>query len=341
MVETALPFDLDLEIAKFRYFAKSNSSCGEVQMVAPDILKFSPKSSSTKKMKIGFLSMIHGNETIGLPILNTLLSQLLLGVISSDFEIFFGLGNIPAAYADKRFLQKDLNRCFGQLHTETAEDQRAREIEKYLLNEVDYLIDLHQTVQHTMNPFFIFQYSSQNCFSHLALMNSMFPTILQFDAIGDNQSFLSTDEYLRSRGRFGVALELGQIGLTNEKFETGLIVCRDFINKLKSYENFENINKPFIGKINFPLFEIKERLLATENESVLDERWSNFARFQKGQVLGSSIKGAIVAPIDGSVLFPKLNQKLSIGQNLFFICTEIHPQQLAIVDSIIESTLSL
>lgn len=322
MAETALPFNLDTEIARFRSFAQATTSYGQVQLKGTDVLQFSPKNV-TKKMKIGFLAMVHGNETIGLPILNTILSQLLEGVITSDFEILFGLGNIPAAYADKRFLQKDLNRCFGQSHMETPEDQRAREIEKYLLNEVDYLIDLHQTVQHTMTPFFIFQYTSQNCFTHLLLMNSQYPTILQFDAIGDNQSFLSTDEYLRSRGRFGVALELGQIGLTKEKFDTGFNTCRDFIKKLNSFENFEQVHQPFAGKIHFPLFEIKERLLATENDSAIDSKWSNFAKFEKGQVLGSSPSGEIVAPCAGSVLFPKLNQKVSAGMNLFFICTQI------------------
>ncbi|MEQ1723514.1 MAG: succinylglutamate desuccinylase/aspartoacylase family protein [Pseudobdellovibrio sp.] len=317
---STLPFDLDTEIAKFKAFEGVESAFGRIVQTGPDILKFTP-NRAIKKMKAGFLALVHGNEVIGLPILNTLIKSLLDGTLTPDYEILFGLGNLRAAYANKRFLEIDLNRCFGPTPTSSPEEQRAREIEKYLLNEVDYLIDLHQTVQLSQNPFFIFQYSSQNCFSHINLMNSDFPAVLQFDNIGDSQG-LSTDEYLRGRGRFGVALELGQIGVTGERFNDGLLVCTNFIEKLKTFESYEQMNVPFVGKLNFPLFEISERMIAPEDNSKLDTMWSNFAKFKKGEMLGLSPSGPILAQRAGCVLFPKLNQTLSKGQNMFFICSE-------------------
>lgn len=321
-----IKFDLQAAISEFRAFSSSENftgDCGAVTEIAPDILKFVPKNkSNTKTIKIGFLALVHGNEIIGLPILNTLLSGLVAGLIRTEHEIIFGLGNIPAALADKRFLQNDLNRSFGLSSDQTPEDLRARQIEQYLLDEVDYLIDLHQTVQHTLTPFFIFQFSSKNCLSHISLMNSKFPTILQFDAIGETQG-LSTDEYLRGRGRFGVALELGQIGLTPEKFDVGVSTCTRFIEKLNRFDSFEQLNLPFSGKIEFPLFEIKERMLAPDDNSKLNPEFSNFARFAKGQFIGTSSSGPIIATTDGCVLFPKLNQSLEKGQHLFFTCTEM------------------
>ncbi|MBY0553075.1 succinylglutamate desuccinylase/aspartoacylase family protein [bacterium] len=318
---STLPFNLDTEISKFRAYAGNISACGQITFAGPDILKFTP-NRPLKKLKAGFLALVHGNEVIGLPILNTLIDNLLNGVLAVDFEILFGLGNLPAAYADKRFLSTDLNRCFGPTPIDSTEEKRAREIEQYLLNEVDYLIDLHQTVQASQNPFFIFQYSSPNCFSHLNLMNTKFPVVLQFDNIGDSQG-LSTDEYLRGRGRFGVALELGQIGVTKEKFNDGLSVCTNFIKNLNQYENYEQLNVPYTGKMNFPLFEISERLLAPEDNSTLDPIWSNFTKFEKGDTLGMSPAGPVRAPRSGCVLFPKINQTLSKGQNMFFICSEL------------------
>lgn len=322
-----LPFDLQTEILKFRAYVEKLTSYGQITFAGPDIVKFTP-NKSLKKMKVGFLALIHGNEVIGLPILNTLIQNLLNGTLAPDFEILFGLGNLPAAYADKRFLDTDLNRCFGLATDSSPEEKRAREIERYLLNEVDYLIDLHQTVQVSQNPFFIFQYSSQNCFSHLNLMNTKFPVVLQFDNIGDSQG-LSTDEYLRSRGRFGVALELGQIGVTHEKFNDGLSVCIDFIKNLNQYENYEALDTPYVGKLNFPLFEISERLLAPEDNSSLDPVWSNFTKFEKGEMLGMSPSGPVLAPRAGCVLFPKINQPLVKGQNMFFICSQIQIDKLS------------
>lgn len=325
-VDNSQQIDIQFELAKFRSFVGAKTIAGEVIKVGPDIIKFSPTIKSTRKIKIGFLALVHGNETIGLPILNTILHGLLNSTIDAAYEIYFGLGNLPAVAENKRFIQKDLNRCFGRSDVETAEDLRAREIELYLLNEVDYLIDLHQTVHGAASPFFIFQYTSKNCFNHLSLMNTKLPTILQFDAIGDSQN-LSTDEYLRSRGRFGVALELGQIGYSDEKFQTGFNVCTQLIEKLNFFESYHDLNQPFTGRVDFPLFEISERLLATDDESRLNAHWANFSTFTVGQIMGQSKSGPILAPFTGSVLFPKLNQAVAKGQSLCFICTEIKPER--------------
>lgn len=312
---------------KFRSFVGAKTLAGEIVLNGPDIIKFVPSNKTTKKLKLGFLALVHGNEIIGLPILNTIIDGLLSGIFQPDYEILFGLGNLQALSANKRFIQKDLNRCFGQTTFETSEDQRAREIEKYFLDEIDYLVDLHQTVHPSATPFFIFQYTSAACFSHLSLINSNYPTVLQFDAIGDSQS-LSTDEYLRGRGKFGVALELGQIGYDENKFKTGLTVCARFIEKLKRLEYFEQIKPKTIQSFEYPLFEITDRLIANEDNSVLDKNWHNFSKFSQGQIMGSSSGGPILSPQAGCVLFPKLNQTISKGQNLFFICSELHYERL-------------
>lgn len=301
-MNTTIKFDLQAAISEFRAYTGS-SEYGTVTEAGPDILRFSPnRKICSRKIKIGLLALVHGNEIIGLPILNTLLNGLVSGLIHTEHEIIFGLGHLPAANKDARYLENDLNRSFGLSTEQSPEDLRAREIEKYLLNEVDYLIDLHQTIQHTLTPFFIFQFSSKNCLSHISLINSKFPTVLQFDAIGETQG-LSTDEYLRGRGRFGVALELGQIGLTPEKFDVGVSTCARFIEKLNRFDTFEQLNIPFNGKIEFPLFEIKERMLAPDDNSKLDPCLSNFAKFTKGQVIGTSASGPILAPTEGCVLF--------------------------------------
>ncbi|MGZ3726322.1 MAG: hypothetical protein ACXWQQ_11000 [Pseudobdellovibrio sp.] len=320
-------FGLDHEVAKFRSYGRIDSSSGQMQTVGPDVLKFIPKNRSAKSLKLGLTALIHGNEILGLPIMNTLIQALLDGFIGVDYEIYFGLGNLPAAYENKRFLQKDLNRCFGQKETETVEGRRARELEKYLLNEVDYLVDLHQTVQPVPSPFFIFQYASKNCFTHLALMNEKYPAVVQFEAIGDNEG-LSADEYLRGLGRFGATFELGKIGFDDDKFHAGATACWLFMEKLTQQKSFDQIAERPIQQTEFPMFQMGDRFLATDDESCLLPSLQNFTEIEKGQVLGVSRSGPILAPSSGAVLFPKLDQKVKKGQSLFFVCRPLKVQQV-------------
>lgn len=320
-------FNLNQQLARFRAWGRVRGRFGDFQQMGPDILKFSPHNNNGS-LKIGLLALVHGNEVVGLPILNAVAEALISGVMTTSHEIYFGLGNVAAAHADRRFLEKDLNRCFGRRDIDTLEARRAREIETYMLDHVDYLLDLHQTVHPNEHPFFIFQYSSPNCLQHMSLMNSKYPTILQFDAIEDSQH-LSTDEYLRSRGGFGVALELGQLGYCPEKFDIGVGTVMKFLENTARLESLKQVaSLPQInGKTEFPLYQITDRLKASADQAVLDSKWINFSQLKSGDIIGRSEAGSIIATGSGYVLFPKLKQTLSQGQDLMFLCSEILPAQ--------------
>lgn len=315
------------EIAQFRLFSGVSTPNGRVVSVATDIVKFTPSLQPVDTLKLGFLALVHGNEIIGLPIINSVLKALLSGALESKHEIYFGLGNTDAAYANKRFIENDLNRCFGQSSTSTPEDRRAREIEEHLLNKVDYLIDLHQTIHPSKVPFFIFQYLSEKCFERLALMNPGLTTILQFDAIGDSQN-LSTDEYLRSRGRFGVALELGQIGFSVEMFELGRSICEGLIKRLNSVSRFHELPPVSEVKRSHRFFEITGKIHASDNGTTLKSEFQNFMQFENGQALGEANGKPALADRSGFVLFPKLNQVVDKGQVLFHVCSLLASEKL-------------
>lgn len=322
-----MTIDLKFELDRFRSFSGVRTATGRVDPVGPDILRFTPANPGHAPLKLGFLALVHGNEIIGLPILNSLLRDLQTGKLTTRHELYFGLGNVAAAFADKRFLEKDLNRCFGQTVAAIPEERRAREIEAYVLDEVDYLIDLHQTIHPAVQPFFIFQYSKANCFNHLSLMNPGLTTILQFDAIGDSQS-LSTDEYVRSRGRFGAALELGQIGFTEEKFRLGKSVCGKFISRIDPFESFAEIDRPGSPDPNHCFFEIAGKFQAKADATKLDARAQNFLRFEAGETIGESAGQALLADQSGFMLFPKANQLVSRGVDLFHVCRHLSMERL-------------
>jgi succinylglutamate desuccinylase len=310
---------LESELIRFRSFAAGNHVCGQVESVAEDILRFIPFRFSGGSLKAGFLAVVHGNEIIGLPLINSVLEDLCSGLLITEHELYFALGNIPSLFAGKRFIEKDLNRAFGQSSVATLEDQRAREIETHFLDKIDYLIDFHQTIQPTLRPFFIFQYSSPNCFNHLSLMNPGVTTILQFDGIGENQN-LSSDEYLRKRQRFGVTVELGQSVVTEEMFQLGRSVCEKVISCLNDYTCFSEISRPAAQVPDYLFFEITGKITAKSNSSTLNPHLQNFMKFAKGDVLGESLSGALIADQAGSVLFPKLGQTVDKGRDLLFVC---------------------
>jgi succinylglutamate desuccinylase len=318
---------LQSELNKFRGFTGLVSNFGQIELLAEDIIKFSPNTEIKTKVNAGFMALVHGNEILGLPILNQILENLLNGQLKTSSDLYFALGNIQAAFADKRFLEKDLNRCFNEKSEETLENRRALVLEKYFLDKVDYLLDLHQTVQKSDTAFFIFQYSSLNCLSHLSLMNTNTPTILQFENIGD-QKGLSSDEYVRLRGRFGTTLELAQIGLNQTYFKLGYSACEKLILNLGLIENFESPLQPTADKLNYEIFEISNRIVATHDKSILNSELKNFSFVEKNQPIGRSEEAVVTAPESGLLLFPKLDQLVQKNQTLAFLCKELQVNSL-------------
>ena len=319
------------ELVLFRSFCDQESNYVRVESAGPDIILLSPLNYSitdVDRARIGFLALVHGNETVGLPMLNSLISAILCGDVKIYSDTYFALGNVAAAEEDKRFIEKDLNRCFGLSLYESAEDRRAREIEKFMLNKIDILLDLHQTVYASETPFFIFQYSSPKCFEYLSLMNVKLPTVLQFDNIGEDQG-LSTDEYLRSRGGFGTALELGQVGYIERFFREGTECCLRLIESVKHIQNIRNdVFNIFLYNLDCDFFEISGRQYAQDDNTVLDSKYFNFSKFNVGDVIATSANQVIKSELSGRMLFPKLNQSLNKGQNLFFICNELSLEKL-------------
>src|SRR5690606_18238508 len=208
------------DLESFKKFKNFDNPFCKIEEVAPYILKLTPKNVRTETT-LGFLGLVHGNELIGLPILTALAESLTNGTLELNVELYLGLGNIPAALKSTRFVEEDLNRCFGTTNNDSIEAKRARELEVHMLDHCDFLIDIHQTVFSSENPFFIFQYSSQQCLSiidkwnPISPWNTGIPVVLQKDQIGNNTG-LSTDEYLRQKGKFGTALELGQLNTNNQ-----------------------------------------------------------------------------------------------------------------------------
>lgn len=304
--------NLEQELKTFSNYLNLESEYFGITSVGPSIIHLKNKSKTTAKT-MGFLALVHGNEYLGLPILNTLLKSMLNGETKFGCDVYFGLGNIPAALANKRFMDEDLNRCFGKTVDDTPEARCARELEVLMLDKCDFLIDIHQTISSASNPFFIFQYASQHCLSVMQKWNPGIPTVLQQEQIGENTG-LSTDEYLRSRKKFGTALELGQLG-TSEHFDLGLKICKNALETVNDYLGKDTSVVTF----EFPLLELNNSYKVQNSSYKLDDGWKNLKPFTKGERLGTYDNGIIEAPESGYMLFPRY-RTVEKGQDLFYYC---------------------
>lgn len=325
---------------RFSEFSRRKWPSGiECFETGPDLLCVKPGHSriSKRRPRLGILGLIHGNEVAGLSVINEFLEQILKGDLKLETELLVGLGNRPAALANQRFLQKDLNRCFGLNDSTLWEEQRAREIEKSMLDHCDFLIDLHQTNHPTKSPFYIFQYTSGRCLSFMNLINEKVPVILQFDQIGD-QSGLTTDEYIRSRGGFGTTLELGAFGFSSEQTQLGLQACRSAVSLMRSMDPILEKTESGLWRVAYPLLRMEGRHRIEENGTGLHPGWENLSPVKRGQIVGTSPKGLIHSEHSGLMLFPKYTGSLEAGQSLYHICRPVEAREIeSIADPAVRS----
>ncbi len=130
--------------------------------VEHDIYRITPKNIEYKNASIALVALTHGEEVIGLHIFNALLNQLLYqGKICIEGPLYLIVANRRAYLKNQRYIDTDLNREYGDEKSEMLENKRAKVI-KAVVDQCDYIIDLHQCMHPTIIPFFILPYSPEN-----------------------------------------------------------------------------------------------------------------------------------------------------------------------------------
>lgn len=261
-----------------------------------------PRAEDGRDIDLVLLALVHGDEYAGLPVLNTVCRLLDAGVIDPAATIAFVLGNVEAARAGKRFLERDLNRSFARTQTDTLEDRRAREIER-VLARARFCVDLHQTIEPCDTPFFIFAYDER----HLRFAQSITTDLPVVTYRGKQFSTLATGltlyEYVAHIGSVGIAVELGQKGFGFYSEAVGLKAALGAIATMKALAAGNDL--PALSDTANPLYTWQAVIPYPEGEAALDDGLVNFQIITRGQRLGMSGHEPIVAPANGALLFPK------------------------------------
>lgn len=273
-----------------------------VESLCKDAYKLAPASgleigANKKSITMTFMALTHGNEVAGVAILNRFLTLLQEGIISLRFPIALVLANADAAVDGKRFSEKDLNRCFSSAANDTREHRRASELEP-ILKDTEYLIDLHQTIEKTQHPFFIFPFEKRS-FLFANFIEKDLPIITHWGG-GFSKEGKCSDEFVHANGSIAITLELGQKGFDPYQESLGLSCLLKSLlapvnDSWKSYNKNMQLKVYTWGRvISYP-----------ERHAELDKGWYNFRQVTAGERLGVSSEGDIVSDVSGPILFPK------------------------------------
>lgn len=240
----------------------------------------------------------HGNEVGGIDVLNAFMKLLQAAVITPPFPIAFVLGNPTAVHANRRFVERDLNRSFGQQGNTLDEERRARALEP-ILEQSAFYIDFHQTIEPSHRPFFIFPYT-QDSFDFAAGLHEHIPIVTHW-GLSFSKDGMCSDEYVNHRGGTGITLELGQKGFDVYHSGVGLQVALAAVQYAEAKLRGINPSKP---RSAVELYTWQS-IVPYEQGMELREGLVNFQAVQRGDRVGSYKGQALQAAADGWILFPK------------------------------------
>lgn len=273
----------------------------------------SSSQNSNKPIDLLITGLMHGNEVIGLEIINHLLQSFQKKL--PKIRVTFLLCNIPAALKNQRFLEKDLNRCFLIQNPQTAEEKRAQQIEK-LAQHCHYLIDLHQTVEATESVFFVLE-QKKELMEFAEQISTKIPLVTfplgGFSEVG--KTLIECGTYYNAKA---ITIECGQLGFSED---ISTKITRAILHFMTALEK-KSLQKT--TSTSFKTFHMKHIIKNSEG-AYLKPGWINFHSISKGDVIGFRGKDPILSPCEGRIFFPKYgelakksNELCEIGESLYF-----------------------
>lgn len=267
-------------------------------------------SIPSKRVALTISAIVHGNETVGIVVVNELLRLLASGVVDCQIPLGVMLGNPRAALEDKRFLERDLNRSFASLGADTWEERRAHELEP-LLRESAFLLDIHQTRRESRHPFFIFPYTEQAFeFAENISTSMAIATHWQgaFSKLGK-----CSDEYVTSQGGVAITIECGQAGFDSDQSSLALETVLQALHFVAGRMRGEKSSHLPHRSMQRRLFTFAAVIPCPQKGYLrLTPNLINFQRVSCGEELASCEAKKIQSPCPGWLLFPNYAAESSL-----------------------------
>lgn len=301
------------------------SGFGTMVKHSPYVYLWNPPVTTIKPKKTIALTLqaiTHGNEVGGIVSLSECMKLLHGGVLKPEIPLAFVLGNPAAALENRRFLESDLNRSFGSKANGSLEGQRAAHLAT-ILERTDYLLDFHQTIEQSLQPFFIFPYSAPG----YAFAQGAHGDVAVITHWGRPFSLdgMCTDEFVNHSGGCGITIELGKKGFDSYQASMGLQAALGAIHYVQRM--LRSQYQP--ASVQTPLYTWKAIELY-EDGMELNEGLYNFQPVEKGEIIGVHGSKPLQARESGWLLFPKYHrdQRAPRPREIYRIAKRIEAHEL-------------
>ena len=249
------------------------------------------------------LAGIHGNEVCGVKAFDEIIPK--LEIVSG--KVYFIYANLEAIKQNKRFIEKNLNRCFFEEQLEdiknTLEGSTAREIIHYL-ESADFLLDIHSSNNPKTIPFVI-------CDEKLIPYSNIFDAnIVTYN--WDPFEPGSTDNYMNKRNKPAFCIECGYLTDKN-----AIEIAKKSIMNFLVYT--KNIYGELFTKDFQKILKIK-RIYKNKGPFKKSREFNDFEKVNEKTIIGYENETPILIDKDDIVLFVKNFEK--INEECFLIAKE-------------------
>lgn len=276
---------------------------------------------------------IHGNETVGIDVLEAILemineSRLQVGTLNLI------AGNPSALEQNIRFIEQDLNRCFGPMpKNPVLEHKRAEEL-KPLLAKTKILLDIHSTMKPS-KAFIAAPVLNHPAAAILPYLN--IPTIVSGPGLlPPDGTPIYADIYVNSQGGFGVTVESGWredpnaaniISSVKKALEfIGLFDEQKYQKFLLSQNPQHNVEWITSDGKAIEIYHAYKNLLAGKNFAYAKE-FNNWEEVSAGTLIATQGEGddflEIYAPVDSYLLFQKKKDSIVTGNEVCVLAKKI------------------
>ena len=278
--------------------------------------------------------LTHGDETGSLPAGIQLLESLQEGTRAFPGRLSVILGNLPAARLGQRSGQADLNRVFLP-GPESWERSRAAELMP-LLDQADLVVDLHQTIEPTAQPFHIHPWSPT-----LEKWAQILQGAQDWVTRPMGESFATgtccLDEYVRDQGKAALTIELSQKGMRPQTTQLALAVMTRALSAAEAILAGSELNSLTSTAEPMRMWRTSHKEPYANAELRLRADLRNFEPVQAGELLSAPGTPELRAPCGGVLLFPKYPPRDATGRirgplpvDIYRVLTPLgqHPSEL-------------
>lgn len=255
--------------------------------------------------------LVHGNEVIGIEVINQFLEQL-QSPTDLKLNVAVLLANTEAARKDLRLIEHDLNRCFGTERNDTLEHKRAKQISEVVKN-ANFLFDIHQTFEPALTPFFIFEHREHLIQKAHALVPEI--PIVTFPVGGFSGDGKTIIEFAASVNCQALTIECGEKGFSKPMADQITKVVFKLIENLKT--------KSEAKAESIEVTHLTDKVV-NKGQTELIPGLASYMQIKKDQILAYENKEPVRAPFDGRLFFPRYgllatqsNELASLGVTVY------------------------